>query len=182
MCGRYYIQLDESEIATKIKKRLRQLEISDFMEGEIFPSQKAIVFVPKKNGIDIDVKVWGIQKKSLIINARSETAHEKLTFKRILKNRCAIIANGFYEWNRNKKIFITRKDESMIYFAGLFNEKNEFVILTGESEKDMKKIHARTPLFMTYEEMLDYLNFKTDVKVNNDHLFFELCEDDVFNC
>lgn len=48
MCGRYYIQLDESEIATKIKKRLRQLEISDFMEGEIFPSQKAIVFVPKK--------------------------------------------------------------------------------------------------------------------------------------
>lgn len=85
------------------------------------------------------MKVWGIQKKSLIINARSETAHEKLTFKRILKNRCAIIANGFYEWNRNKKIYITRKDESMIYFAGLFNEKHEFVILTGESEKDMKK-------------------------------------------
>ena len=65
MCGRYFIKLDESEIARKVMKRLQQLNITDFATEEVFPSQKAIVLFPRKNGIDVDVKKWGIEKEIL---------------------------------------------------------------------------------------------------------------------
>ena len=87
MCGRYFIKLDESEIARKVMKRLQQLSITDYATEEVFPSQNAIVLIPKKNGIDVDVKKWGIESKSLLINARSETYEEKYTFKKIKNNR-----------------------------------------------------------------------------------------------
>lgn len=176
MCGRYFIKLDESEIARKVMKRLQQLNISDYATEEVFPSQNAIVLIPKKNGIDVDVKKWGIESKSLLINARSETYEEKYTFKKIKNNRCAIIANGFYEWNKKKKIYITKENESYIYFAGLYDSNNHFVILTGESEDDMKKIHNRTPILLTHQEMIEYLNFRIDPIVNNQNLRFELIE------
>lgn len=172
MCGRYFVQLDESEVALKIKKRMEQLSIEDVAINEVFPSQKALVLIPKKQGIDIDVKKWGIEGKSLLINARNETIHEKYTFQRIQKNRCAILANGFYEWKDKQKIYITT-NENYMYLAGLYNENNEFVILTGNSEFEMKEIHDRTPLIMNFEEMKDYLKFKIDPIVNNQHLYFQ---------
>lgn len=176
MCGRYFIKLDESEIARKVIKRLQQLNINDYASEEVFPSQNAIVLIPKKNGIDVDVKKWGIESKSLLINARSETVAEKYTFKNIQNNRCAILANGFYEWNKKKKIYITKENESYIYFAGIYDSKNQFVILTGESEDTMKSIHNRTPILLTHNEMIEYLNFRIDPIVNNQNLHFELVE------
>lgn len=176
MCGRYFIELDESDIANKIKNRLSQQSLDDYQLGEIFPSQKVIVLIPRNNKVDVDVKRWGIQSKSLLINARSETIQEKYTFKKIKNNRCAVIANGFYEWNKKKKIYITKENEDYIYFAGLYNENNELVILTGESEDQMKFIHHRTPLILNHQEMLNYLNYRIDPKVNNQNLVFELCE------
>lgn len=176
MCGRYFIELDESEIARKIQQRLNQLSLDDYQTQEVFPSQNAIVLIPSKKDIDVDVKKWGIQSKSLLINARSETIHEKYTFKKIEKNRCAILANGFYEWNKKKKIYITKENEPFIYFAGIYNDQNEFVILTGQSEEQMKYIHPRTPIIFNHQEMLDYLNYRIDPMVNNQNLHFELCE------
>ena len=176
MCGRYFIELNESDIAIKIKNRLNQQSLDDYQLGEIFPFQKVIVLIPRNNKIDVDVKKWGIHSKSLLINARNETIDEKYTFKKIKKNRCAIIANGFYEWNKKKKIYITKEDANYIYFAGLYNDNNELVILTGESENQMKFIHHRTPLILNHQEMLDYLNYRIDPKVDNQNLIFELCE------
>lgn len=176
MCGRYFVELDESEIARKIKQRLRQLSIDDYATQEVFPGQFALVLVPSKNGIEVDVKKWGIESKNLLINARSETIHEKYTFKKITKNRCVILANGFYEWNKKKKIYITKEDKPYMYLAGLYDHENHFVVLTGESEDKMKYIHHRTPIILNQEEMKDYLNFRIDPFVNNQNLHFELVE------
>ena len=176
MCGRYFIEFNESDIAIKIKNRLNQQSLDDYQLGEIFPTQKVIVLVPKGNNIDVDIKKWGIKAKSLLINARNETIQDKYTFKKIKNNRCAVIANGFYEWNKKKKIYITKENEDYIYFAGLYNENNELVILTGESEDQMKFIHHRTPLILNHQEMLNYLNYRINPKVNNQNLVFELCE------
>ena len=176
MCGRYFIKLDDSEIARKIKESLKEIQSFEYATNEIFPSQNAIVLVPKKEGIDATVKKWGISGRSLLINARIETLQERITYKRILHHRCAIIANGFYEWNHKKKIYITKENEPYIYFAGLYNENNEFVILTGESENQMKQIHSRTPIIMNYQGMIDYLHFKDMPSVDNENLHFKLCE------
>ena len=176
MCGRYFVQLDESEIARKIKEKLIKTNTFDYAASEVYPSQKALVLVAKTTGIETDVKRWGISARSLLINARMETLNERVTYKRILHNRCAVIANGFYEWNKKKKIYITKENEPYIFFAGIYNSENEFVIITGESEKQMKAIHARTPVILNYEQMIDYLNFRIDPFVDNEKLHFELCE------
>ena len=176
MCGRYFVQLDESQIALKIKNRLNQLSLNDYQLNEVFPSQNAIVLYPRLNGIDVDVKKWGIKSKSLLINAKNETINERYTFKQLQNKRCAIVANGFFEWNKKKKIYITKENENYVYFAGLYNNQNEFVILTGESENEMKYVHHRTPLILTHEEMIDYLHYRIDPKVNNENLCFDLCE------
>ena len=176
MCGRFYIRLDDSEIARKIKESLKGTQSFEYATNEVFPSQKAIVLILKDDEIMADVKKWGISARSLLINARIETLQERITYKRILHHRCAIIANGFYEWNHKKKIYITKENEPYIYFAGLYKENNEFVILTGESENQMKQIHSRTPIIMNYQGMIDYLHFKDMPSVDNENLHFKLCE------
>lgn len=176
MCGRYFIELDESKIALKIKEKLIKQNSFEYASSEVFPSQNAIVFIPKNNGVDVVVKKWGIKGRSLLINARIESLNERVTYKKILHQRCAVIANGFYEWNQKKKIYITKENEPFIYFAAIYNNDQEFVILTGESENQMKKIHPRTPIIMNEQQMKDYLQFKIEPRVNNENLHFELCE------
>lgn len=176
MCGRYYVELDESEIARKIKKRLEQLHLTDYSTKEVFPTQSSIVLISKDKIIDLDVKKWGMKKKSLLINARIETLKEKYTFKNIQENRCAILANGFYEWNKKKKIYITKENEQFIYLAGIYDSMNQFVILTGESDNQMKSIHDRTPIIMNHHEMIDYLNYRIEPFINNQNLHFDCIE------
>lgn len=176
MCGRYFIKLDDSKAAKKIKEILAEAQSFEYASNEIFPSQKAIVLIPKGENITADVKKWGISGRSLLINARIETLSERITYKRIMNNRCAVIANGFYEWNNKKKIYITKENEPYIYFAGIYNSENEFVILTGESENQMRAVHSRTPVILNYQQMVDYLHFRIEPFVNNENLHFELCE------
>jgi putative SOS response-associated peptidase YedK len=63
---------------------------------------------------------------SRMINARTETVAEKPSFKRPLKSqRCFILADGFYEWQKDgaKKIpmFIRLKSKKPFAFAGLYD-------------------------------------------------------------
>lgn len=176
MCGRYFVDLNYNEITMKIKERLEMLSIFDYAQNEIYPTQNAIVLIKKNNQIDADVMRWGIEGKSLLINARHETLNERITYKKIKENRCVVVANGFFEWKNKKKIYITHASEPVIYLAAIYNEKHEFVILTGNSENQMKKIHDRTPIIMNQNEMKEYLAMKLQPKVKNDYLHFELCE------
>jgi putative SOS response-associated peptidase YedK len=59
-----------------------------------------------------------------MINARSETADEKPSYRRAFKKRrCLILADGFYEWQKTangKQPYYTRmEDGSPFAFAGL---------------------------------------------------------------
>ena len=61
-----------------------------------------------------------------MINARSETVHEKPSFRHAIRNRrCIVPASGFYEWRRQggSKIphFIRRADEGIMSIAGLYD-------------------------------------------------------------
>ncbi len=118
---------------------------------------------------------WGMQAgKHRVINARSETIHEKAMFRSYLNQRCAIPCNAFYEWKRidekkKEKYRIQDRSEDMMYMAGLY-ANNELVLLTGESQGIMKEIHHRTPILMNKNEMFRYLRHQFDPPVNNEQL------------
>lgn len=96
------------------------------------------------------------------INARSETACEKPTFRRALaKRRCLVPASGFYEWQANpsgpKQPFLIRmRDCDLFAMAGLHEswrgQGGEIIesvaILTTAANTLVEPIHARMPVIL----------------------------------
>lgn len=180
MCGRYFLKLDPSLLeGQRILEKVKQYNIYDFQEGEVFPSQKALVLLPHENTYIPSVQKWGMPgyKGNLLINARSEGIHEKYTFRPLLQNRCVIVANGFYEWvkqgTKKDKICIQKQKRPLLYMAGIYNAQQEFVIVTGASYGNMAALHGRTPILMDEEQMLAYLHMQREFVVDNEELTFQ---------
>ena len=102
------------------------------------------------------------------INARSETAHEKPSFKSSLRSkRCLIPTDGFIEWRGTEKqpYYIYLKDQALFAFAGLWstwnNPKgvslNTYSILTTEANEKLTPIHARMPIILPSEKYESWL-------------------------
>jgi putative SOS response-associated peptidase YedK len=104
------------------------------------------------------------------LNARIETLTEKPSFKSYVKNRCLILANGFYEWKwldekgKTKQQYeITLSDNSPFAFAGIYSTwidkttgeiLNTYSIITTEANELMAEIHntkKRMPVILTPE-------------------------------
>lgn len=108
---------------------------------------------------------------STLINARSESAHEKPSFRGALRHRrCLVPANGFYEWTGAKGAkrphLIRLADHRPFAFAGLAehwlgadgSELETMAILTTGANADMAHIHDRMPVILAppdYERWLD---------------------------
>ena len=99
-----------------------------------------------------------------MINARVETVGERAAFRRAFERyRCLIIADGFYEWQRQqagpKQAFhITRSDGGLFAFAGLWSiwhdDDNEgrtlrtCTILTTAANPAIASLHDRMPVIL----------------------------------
>ena len=106
-----------------------------------------------------------------LINARAETVSEKPSFKAAFKRRrCLIIADGFYEWQRQEKqkqpYYFRLQNAQLFAFAGLWeqwkspdeNIINSCTILTTEANDLLRPIHDRMPVILEpkdYELWLD---------------------------
>ncbi len=167
MCGRYELSpFLKDKIGKQLQKKAEEKKL-EYATGEVFPGSDCLVIVGKgKDRIDLEVKHWGIPLKSLLINARMESLDRPLY--RGMK-RCIVIANGFYEWKEKRKYHISREDP-YLYLAALYNDRDEFVILTGPAEETMKEIHERTPILYDKEGMLEYLLREKEIRVNDTDL------------
>ncbi|MEG0265535.1 MAG: SOS response-associated peptidase family protein [Erysipelotrichaceae bacterium] len=179
MCGRYYFDFKEAYLQlSKMDIDCSNMSIN-ISKAEIFPSQNVLVLVEENHKIIPVIKKWGIKgyQGNLLINARNETIKEKPTFSKLLDQRCIIIASGFYEWKKQgikkAKIYIQKENASILYMAGIYNENNEFVIITVQSEGDMAKIHHRSPLLLDEIAMKHYL-FKELYTIDESKLLFAL--------
>jgi len=109
---------------------------------------------------------------SRMINARSETLAEKPSYRNALKRRrCLIVADGFYEWQKQPggkiPMYITLKDRQPFGFAGLYETWTEpesgeslvtCTIVTGPANEFMASIHERMPIILppdAYDLWLD---------------------------
>lgn len=111
-----------------------------------------------------------------LINARSDSINDKISFKNSLKSRrCIVPVDGFYEWKSISKkssipYRISMQSGELFSLAGLWesfeddkgNEVFTFTIITTEANADVAKIHDRMPVILAPEEEQIWLHLKTD--------------------
>lgn len=121
-----------------------------------------------KNKADAD------KLRSQTLNARSETIFEKPSFRNsILKNRCLIVADGFFEWMDFQKkkyphhIYLTH--HQLFCFAGIYSSWtdkttgehiNSFSIITTDANPMMARIHnlkKRMPVILHPHQYKEWL-------------------------
>lgn len=92
-------------------------------------------------------------------NARSETMHEKPSFKFSVKSkRCLIPANSYYEWTVGEDggkdpHNIHLPDNEPFYFAGLWAHNDHLdltscTIITSQAAPEIEHIHNRMPIIL----------------------------------
>jgi putative SOS response-associated peptidase YedK len=108
-----------------------------------------------------------LKSQSKAINARSETVHEKPTFKNAFRrSRCLVPATGYYEWatelgeyKPRQPIYVSREDGQLLAFAGIYDRwkspegesRNSVSIITREAVGELAKFHSRMPMFLPRE-------------------------------
>ncbi|MFT4162767.1 SOS response-associated peptidase [Shinella sp.] len=112
----------------------------------------------------------------LLINARSETAVGKASFKAAMRHRRILVpASGFFEWRRPEEkgakaqaYFIRPRKGEIVAFAGLMetwssadgSEVDTGAILTTAANNDISRIHDRMPVVIRPEDFSRWLDCK----------------------
>ena len=171
MCGRFVRSSPVSSIVEIFHVASAPIELS--LSYNIAPSQD-IVIINNTGKRELIKCRWGflppwikdLSEGNPMINARAETLDEKPSFKEAFKRqRCLIIADGFYEWKREKQkkipYFIRLKTVKPFGFAGLYNywsspDGNKIcgcAIITTESNDLVASIHNRMPVIVPEEKV-----------------------------
>ena len=178
MCGRY-------TLSTPVEKLAEEFDVSGPLPDlppnyNVAPSQEVAAIVAGGDGERrLELLRWGLIPAwaddpgigSRMINARSETAAEKPSFRRAFKERrCLIPADGFYEWQKTnggkQPYHLKMRDGRLFAFAGLWeswkgDEEGEIrscTILTTDANDLVGEVHHRMPVILppeTYDLWLD---------------------------
>jgi putative SOS response-associated peptidase YedK len=179
MCGRFTLTVSPEELQAAFPNFTIPGDLPP--SYNIAPSQPIPVIL--NNGEEkLDFVTWGLIPfwtkpdkvgKFALINARSETAAEKASFKTpFRRRRCLILADGFFEWSKSSSgksktpYFITLKDQSPFAFAGLWDSWNSpegdsiktGCILTTTPNDLVKPIHDRMPVILPKDQYQTWLS------------------------
>ena len=109
MCGRYTLTADADSI--QLAFNLASVDGYEMPRYNIAPSQQVAV-ITDRDPQALSFMKWGLvpswakdpKISNRMINARSETAAEKPSFRTAFKRRrCLIPADGYYEWRKQGK-------------------------------------------------------------------------------
>ena len=175
MCCRYWAE-ESPELRAFVEEMNRSPLVDKWHKtrgiktsGEIRPTDVVPVIAPDRHGRRAVFPMkWGFTGKSLLVNARSETAAVKPAFREAwAKHRCIVPASWYFEWehitgNDGKKrtgdrYMIQPKGSTMTWLCGLYRIEEGlpvFVILTREPGEEIRFIHDRMPLILP-EECID---------------------------
>ena len=186
MCGRFVGYRKLAQYLEYFPIDVADAELSP--NYNVAPTQEIPVIVRYDDVNHLDKYRWGLvpfwaKDPSIgnrMINARSETAATKPSFRTAFKKRrCLIPADGFYEWKGTKgakqPMFLTLPDNSPMAFAGLWEiwddkEKADTpyrscTILTRQASESVIPIHDRMPVILkpeVYDFWLDPANEDVD--------------------
>jgi len=187
MCGRYTLTVDQE--ALQVALGVQGL-VHPRPRYNIAPSQEVPAVIHRassdtEGGAVGTTLRWGLvpfwaDDPSIghrLINARSETAHEKPSFRNAFRRRrCLIPADGFFEWKKTtggkRPFWIHMESREPFTFAGLAErwtaaEGEEpletFAILTADANEFLRPIHDRMPVILSGEDRERWLDPDTPV-------------------
>ena len=131
MCGRFGLALSNEQL-TELLDLPEEIDLR--ARYNIAPSQRIMALRNAGTEREVTTLKWGLvpfwakdpKVGYRLINARSETAHEKPSFREAFKHRrCLVPADGFYEWRnegkRKQPYHIGLKDNGGFLMAGLWD-------------------------------------------------------------
>jgi putative SOS response-associated peptidase YedK len=174
MCGRFTLTAPDELVA----------EVFDLEETprlsprfNIAPAQAVAVVRRDRTGASrLEMAQWGFPARgasatdeaappALLINARSETAASKPSFREAFAGRrCLIPADGFYEWKKGRReaFHYQLREAPLFAFAGLWepapDARAACVILTTDANELVGRVHGRMPVILprsAYARWLD---------------------------
>jgi putative SOS response-associated peptidase YedK len=184
MCGRYELHTQPAALALAFGVPFPPAMRARY---NIAPMQEVPIVRRGSTGErELATVRWGLVPRwakdpsigSKMINARSETAAEKPSFRTAYKHhRCLLPADGFYEWMQTpsgtkQPIHIGMKDGAPFAFAGLFERwlspagevLDTCTILTTQSNALLSPLHDRMPVIIApaaFDRWLDVANDDT---------------------
>jgi len=190
MCGRFVIH----SAPDQIRDLFGVTEVPNYGSNyNVSVSQSTPIVRRKKNGErEIAYMRWGLiphwAKDARIayqcFNARSETIHEKPAFRDAFEqNRCLVMSNGFYEWEKTSKkektpYFFHFKDQRLFAYAGLWSRNEQlgapietFSVVTTEANDLLTRFHPRMPVILREEDFKLWLDPEIKTREALAHLF-----------
>ncbi len=198
MCGRYAQAQGMDEIIERFDLDGSLVYKSLPLNWNIAPTNEIYIIRENQSGRILDSASWGLiapwhknltearNSQSHAINARSESIHEKPTFRQAFRTtRCLIPATGYYEWATSlgkyppkQPFYISPQDESKsLSIAGIWStwksesgaEIQSAAIITREAVGELATIHSRMPVFMPkdrWDIWLDPKNREIDTLIS----------------
>lgn len=178
MCGRFVL-------VTPAKSIAERFDLEEFVDVEprynVAPTQDVgIIRVnPQTGGRNMRMAKWGLipswaKDPSIgpkLINARSETVHQKPAFRTSFKaRRCLVPSDGFYEWDKLGKVrqpyLFRMADGNPFAFAGLWDRwtapdgtvTETCTVLTTPANDRLIAIHDRMPAILQPEDYGTWLD------------------------
>jgi putative SOS response-associated peptidase YedK len=159
----------------------------------VAPTQPVTVVVQRDEGRFIELHRWGLVPNwadsvsigARMINARAETVATNSSFRpSLLRWRCVIPADGFYEWQRDgkkrKPFLIHAADDRPLAFAGLWAPWRDpstgdwllsASVVTTAANEMVGQLHSRMPAILAPDEWPLWLDPQvTDVGLLTDLL------------
>ncbi len=192
MCGRY-------AQSAQMRDLIEQFEVTGVAPQEALPQNWNIaptneIYIIRSSAFnggdalsrDLTTLSWGLIapwlkdeneakiSQSRAINARSESIHEKPTFRDAFRRtRCLIPAEGYYEWatalgaySPKQPFFIQSDERRQLSIAGIWsswkNPEGKIVesasVITREAVGELATIHSRMPVMMPRDRWDAWLN------------------------
>lgn len=166
MCGRYTLIAKAEEVEKRFGVQVPERYGP---RHNAAPGQQMPV-ITNSNPETLSYLHWGLippwakgRKQGALINARSETAAEKPSFRNsFAQRRCLVIADGFYEWKKlggsqKQPYRIHLPDERLFAMAGLWESWDDdhgvpterFTILTVPANAEVAPLHDRMPAILS---------------------------------
>ena len=172
MCGRFTLSASATDL-------VQQFELAGLPacspRYNIAPTQEVLTVLKLPDAPDRQARLlrWGLIPQwaegpavgSRMINARAETVATKPAFRRAFRERrCLVLADGFYEWQRQERrkqpFYIRLGNGRPFAFAGLWERWvpgdgqpiDSCTILTTVANDLVRPLHVRMPVLLAPEK------------------------------